>query len=98
MPALPGRDFTISILLIVLGKLATQYAHATRAKDINEDKADYISRAINFLELIKICKYVVCVCDNSSHQYPRLSQDFTILVITAPRLKNELKDNEAPFT
>ena len=47
-PALPGRDFAASRLLIVLGTLATQYAHATRGRDFNADRLDRISRALNF--------------------------------------------------
>jgi hypothetical protein len=39
-PALPGRDFATSKLLIVLGTLATQYAHATHTRDLNANLLD----------------------------------------------------------
>ena len=52
-PALPGRDFAAFRLLVSLGTLATQYAHATRDRDLNAGKLNRISRALNFLKLRK---------------------------------------------
>ncbi len=84
--ALPGQDFTAFRLLIVLGLLATQYAHATRDRYPNADRPDPISRAINFPELRKpslaasTCK---ALCKNPLDTFTLISAKSILIPLTS---------------
>ncbi len=49
-------DFIPARALIVLGTVATQYAHVTRFRDPNAETLDRISRALSFIDLRKPAK------------------------------------------
>jgi hypothetical protein len=53
-PTLQGKTFPDAKALLTLGTLATQYAHATRERDINAIRLDRVARALNFPEIRKL--------------------------------------------
>jgi hypothetical protein len=84
-PTLPGRDFAASRLLVALGTLATQYAHATRDRDLNADKLNRISRALNFPELRKptLAAFAcTALCKNPSDTFTLILAKFILIPLT----------------
>jgi hypothetical protein len=84
-PVLPGRDVAASKLLIALGTLSTQYAHATRDKDLNADNLDRISRALNFPELRKptLAAFTyTALCKNPTDAFTLISAKSILIPLT----------------
>jgi len=75
-PALQGKTFSSAKALLTLGTLATQYAHATRERDLNAIRLDRVARAFNFPEIRKTTvasPTLTAVCKNASDAFTLIS-------------------------
>jgi hypothetical protein len=100
-PALPGRDFSASRLLIALGTLATQYAHATRDRDLNAYKLDRISHALNFSELRKSslpASSCTALCKNPSDAFTLISAKSILIPFTTTSMLISFSPTRNPAT
>jgi hypothetical protein len=75
-PALQGKTFPAAKALLTLGTLATQYAHATRERDLNANMLDRVARALNFPEIRKNFCQLSCPSNILQERFRRLHTDF----------------------
>jgi hypothetical protein len=71
-PALQGQTFPAAKALLILGTLATQYAHATSERDLNSNKLDRVARALSFPEIRKpstTSSTITAFCKNASDAF-----------------------------